>query len=497
MFGRPVPQWQRRGRMKAVIALIAAAMVLALFDPMAMAADGETAQQANPPARSKKEAVLDWLLDHTSLFTATREDFEKLHDKDTYSWLDKEMTRARFNPDRVKIKLRGAESGETIISFKAGKIAGVLISVMNKGDDGYIKEIPFQKAITSARAMLKAVAKTAESPRKKNETVSKAEGFVWSTKQAMYMLEYLWVPEEARDGYITYAHGEFVRIRILPPQVLLGVQKNTLRVDVSRPTLAKRVRREGSKVTVEGLPMVDQGSKGYCAVASFERVMRYYGSEVDMHDLADLANSSGLGTSPSGMKDAVHKMAVRSGLRTREPIFLEGKQFTSMMNAYNREAKKAALEIVERPSGLIGLYREMDPDVFKEMRRKDPGYAKFSSEVARSIDAGIPLMWALQLGMFWEEGLEDSYEANREGPDSKGPEVAPDKPELTAGESEAKRPKRPPEYMAGSHMRLIIGYDPKARLIYYTDSWGPGHEMKKMDLAEAWAVTMALFVLEP
>ena len=100
--------------------------------------------------------------------------------------------------------------------------------------------------------------------------------------------------------------------------------------------------------------------------------------------------------------------------------------------------------------------------------------------------------------MFWEEGLEDSYEANREGvrPDPTADNDAA-KPPVAPPEPKAERPKRPPGFMAGSHMRLIIGYDPKARLIYYTDSWGPGHEMKKMDLAEAWAVTMAVFLLEP
>ncbi len=51
--------------------------------------------------------------------------------------------------------------------------------------------------------------------------------------------------------------------------------------------------------------------------------------------------------------------------------------------------------------------------------------------------------------------------------------------------------------MAGSHLRLIIGYDAKERVIYYSDSWGPGREMKQMNLEEAWAVTMALFLLEP
>ena len=45
-------------------------------------------------------------------------------------------------------------------------------------------------------------------------------------------------------------------------------------------------------VLLETVPMVDQGQKGYCVVATAERVMRYYGVQVDEHELAELANSS-------------------------------------------------------------------------------------------------------------------------------------------------------------------------------------------------------------
>jgi len=114
------------------------------------------------------------------------------------------------------------------------------------------------------------------------------------------------------------------------------------------------------------------------------------------------------------------------------------------------------------------------------------------------------VMWALQLGMFWEDKLEDSYEANRDkekdeadGDEEKPADAADPATPKAAPEPPPDRPKRPPESMSGGHMRIILGYDPKARLIYYSDSWGPGHEMKKMSLEEAWAVTMGLFIVEP
>jgi hypothetical protein len=44
-------------------------------------------------------------------------------------------------------------------------------------------------------------------------------------------------------------------------------------------------------VWIANIPMIDQGDKGYCTVATFERVLRYYGLEVDQHLVADIAET--------------------------------------------------------------------------------------------------------------------------------------------------------------------------------------------------------------
>jgi hypothetical protein len=46
-------------------------------------------------------------------------------------------------------------------------------------------------------------------------------------------------------------------------------------------------------------------------------------------------------------------------------------------------------------------------------------------------------------------------------------------------------------------MRLIVGLNPKTHEIYYSDTWGLGHELKKMPLANAWTITDGLYTLEP
>jgi CheY-like chemotaxis protein len=47
-------------------------------------------------------------------------------------------------------------------------------------------------------------------------------------------------------------------------------------------------------VIITDLPMVDQGRKGYCVPATFERVLRYYGLSEDMNVLA-MAGQTGMG----------------------------------------------------------------------------------------------------------------------------------------------------------------------------------------------------------
>ena len=46
-------------------------------------------------------------------------------------------------------------------------------------------------------------------------------------------------------------------------------------------------------------------------------------------------------------------------------------------------------------------------------------------------------------------------------------------------------------------MRLIIGYNDKKNEILYTDSWGAGHELKRMPVDWAWTITHSLMYMKP
>jgi hypothetical protein len=46
-------------------------------------------------------------------------------------------------------------------------------------------------------------------------------------------------------------------------------------------------------------------------------------------------------------------------------------------------------------------------------------------------------------------------------------------------------------------MRLIIGYNPNKKEILYSDSWGYGHELKRMPLDDAYTITTGLYTVDP
>ena len=64
---------------------------------------------------------------------------------------------------------------------------------------------------------------------------------------------------------------------------------------LKRGDLPANVVRKDGDVYIQGIPMVDQGQKGYCVVATASRVFQYYDINVDQHEMAQIANSSAEG----------------------------------------------------------------------------------------------------------------------------------------------------------------------------------------------------------
>lgn len=233
-------------------------------------------------------------------------------------------------------------------------------------------------------------------------------------------------------------------------------------------------------VFIDNVPMVDQGQKGYCAVATAERVLRYYGLDVDEHQLAEAAGSSAEGgTSTAKMFEAAQRIGSKYKLGITKCVgdFNDGNasRIANLENEakdYNKAAKKLkkpeiASSVYVRHEGSMtyfdpsALDAAMDAEVRKEMKvngKQKSRYTAFRKAVHEQVDKGIPLFWGVNLGIYPEPNL-----------------------------MQAK----------GGHMRLIIGYNDKKDQVIYSDSWGAGHELKRMPAEWAWTITHSLYYLKP
>lgn len=261
---------------------------------------------------------------------------------------------------------------------------------------------------------------------------------------------------------------EFIRLRLASLSAAAAPGSNTR---ARRDTFAEHVKKDDKGFTyIAGIPMVDQGQKGYCVVATVERIGRYFGSSVDQHEMAQLAETgtAGEGTSIEGMERAFQKVTGRIHLRTIKHFGIEPRQLERDVKGYNRAAEKAGAKVLPFDSrkevlNPVAFWQQADGKIFRDVKRDDSGFDRFEGKIKTYVDQGLPLCWSLYLGMFPEPGLPQQ---------------------------------------GGGHMRIIFGYNfdsknPAEHKVLYTDSWGAGHERKEMRADEAFAMTTGLYSMVP
>ena len=343
--------------------------------------------------------------------------------------------------------------GEVNIRSESGEEpTEISISIYNRGDDGILRLSEFETRVAEWKRLLDEKLTVRPSERDSGGAVQ-IDGWMWRTEGVAWLLEGSISRREKR--------AEFIRLRLAP----LNAHGQTQRTRIARRSSldANVVKKENGDVSIKGIPMVDQGDKGYCVVASVERVVRYYGAEVDQHELAQLANTDNAGTSVSDMEDAFKRVTGRIHVRTLKHIEFDDRQFERDFKSYNRLAKREGVWYDDRDFDEWWLdprylWMKADKKVFREMKIEQAKYDHFNRKVKEFVDQGIPLAWTLYLGMFKEGDMPQSF---------------------------------------GGHMRLIIGYNEKTGEIIYTDSWGKGHEYKKMDSGNAWCMTTGLYSMIP
>lgn len=231
---------------------------------------------------------------------------------------------------------------------------------------------------------------------------------------------------------LSVREGEYVHLLVVPTEVA----ENEGRVDFIkdqdfRKYLMANIRKEPNGDTrLMNIPMVNQGPKGYCAPATFERAMRYMGVPADMYLLATLATSQGGGTNTTILAEESARI-IRSKAR-----------------------------------------RMNDLDLEKDL---DMRY------VQRYIDKGVPLLWQMC--------SLDAYNdvANRLTEERAGVKDFDQWARKIAAEAEEVVGTLSAE--SNYHICMIVGYNEKTNEIAVSDSWGPSYELRWVPLSIAQAVT--------
>ena len=410
-----------------------------------------------PPPRELPVRKLDELIAAPGFWDTTPDAFPAQGLTNGFEWTSGARESARSAYPRLTYL--GMPVAEAVFWFDTNKLREAAFSLYNRGDQGPTNEAALNAMVATAVRNVSRLtgAKPSSSDIRGAGRLPK-HVTAWATPTLSYRLEWAATVSPETRAF----RAEYVRLLIRPPQkqaTLVGVSQGVSTISAGKRAIEKTP--EGD-VYLKDVPMVDQGPKGYCAVAATERVLRYFGTSVDQHQIAQLANTQ-QGTDPESLKVALQRISRSLQIKLTEQQEFNVKTFLKMVDDYNAMARrKGAVDIKLPVSGTINVadvFAEMDPKVLAAARVRNPAaVGRFHDKAVQYVNKKIPLLWSVMLG------------------------IVPEKEVLQAG---------------GGHLRLIIGYNDKTREILYTDTWGAGHELKRMSVDDAYTITTALFTIEP
>ena len=120
---------------------------------------------------------------------------------------------------------------------------------------------------------------------------------------------------------LTVAEGKYAALRIMPTDRAdhAGRVAKITEADLKKRMASCVERRGNGDVVITNIPMIDQGPKGYCSPATWERYLRYMDIPADMYLLA-LAGNTGVGggTYMQQMLDATKSLISANGRELEE-----------------------------------------------------------------------------------------------------------------------------------------------------------------------------------
>lgn len=218
-------------------------------------------------------------------------------------------------------------------------------------------------------------------------------------------------------------------------------------------------------VFINNVEMIDQEDRPWCAVATAARMLKAYGIELKMEDLAKhmLATDDGtpitnfeLQMTSIGRHHDLDLVTVRE-VTNHDSMNIQADNYNMAANRIGRPTIDTA-DFAWQENAWDCFYSRQDPAVRQSMVDYKTGFKEaFSENVIARVDHSDPLAWDCILGLY-DEPMGYSSDAE-----------------------------------VGAHVRMIIGYNVERDEILFTDSWGKGHELKRMNTAEAMSITTGLY----
>jgi hypothetical protein len=325
---------------------------------------------------------IDSLIKAPGNWKMTVDEFEKAFTSNgnkQYVWLTEDRTRAKLSRKlygNVVIDLNVFDGQvpiqEVIVDFADGLLNLISASIYNRADSGAITAEQFAERFKTAGKVMGEILVARPQQRKadaKNGLLT--EGYSWYAQQTGVALL------EHNEGALGTGDREFLRLRMARPNA-----KGSLAASMTHARggaaaklgdLPKNIKKEDNgDVLISNMPMVDQGDKGYCVVATVQRVFEYYGIGADMHQIAQISEADPQkGTSTLTMAKELDKIDYR--FKTRLDIIGMGQPLTE----------------VKEEKGEYYVGKPVDE-------------RKFLKAVSSYVDKGLPLLWSLELGRFPE-----------------------------------------------------------------------------------------------
>ncbi|MEO0510965.1 MAG: C39 family peptidase [Verrucomicrobiota bacterium] len=313
-----------------------------------------------------------------------------------------------------------------------GETSSISIVFANKGDFKF-SEPPTEDEIENMEDAIEVDAKRIE--QLLTRLLGEAERQQYGSGRGIKQLKKRW---DWKDHAFLLASrkAEYVSLNILKRETADNKGRGNKISDarLREQNLAQIIREENGDIRIGNIPMVNQGPKGYCVPATFERYLRYLNMPADMYTLAMTGQTDiGGGTSLSRIIDSI-----------------EG-----YVASQNRSMKRIETEIDVRT-------------------------------VRKYIDKGLPIIWSMFSTKEYNEFANKRTEERKKTIDWAAWKEATKRSirNLKLGQS-----------YESAHACMIVGYNRETDEIAVSDSWGPKYELRWLPAAHAEQVSQSVIYL--